>query len=372
MDKPNKIIVIGGGLAGLVSSIRLLRRGFKCLLIEKKTYPFHRVCGEYISNEVKPFLIRENIFPSQLHPASITEFELSSVNGKQTIMPLASGGFGISRYHLDKFLYDVAVKEGLEFASEEALNINFEENRFTVTTNKQSHEADILICAHGKRSKIDKQLNRSFINKRPPFVCVKYHIKYDHPKNRVALHNFENGYCGINAIEEEKFNLCYLSHRDNLKQYRNISEMEEAVLYKNPHLKKIFTEAEFLFSKPEVINEISFETKGPIENHCLMAGDAAGMITPLSGNGMSMAIHAAYLLSETISVDAAEKNFDRMRLEKNYEAKWNKVFKTRLIKGRYMQKLFGNKFLSELSVNLAMYSKPITRMLIRQTHGKAF
>ena len=49
-------VIIGGGLAGLVSSIELARRGFSVIVIERKHYPFHRVCGEYVSNEVRPYL----------------------------------------------------------------------------------------------------------------------------------------------------------------------------------------------------------------------------------------------------------------------------------------------------------------------------
>ncbi|HEX8022508.1 FAD-dependent oxidoreductase, partial [Mucilaginibacter sp.] len=50
------VIVIGGGLAGLFNAILLNRAGLKVTVVEKKTYPMHRVCGEYISNEVIPFL----------------------------------------------------------------------------------------------------------------------------------------------------------------------------------------------------------------------------------------------------------------------------------------------------------------------------
>ncbi|WP_416171529.1 NAD(P)-binding protein [Algoriphagus boritolerans] len=53
-----RIIVVGGGLAGLISSILLARKDRKVLLLEKKIYPFHRVCGEYISNEVLDFFAK--------------------------------------------------------------------------------------------------------------------------------------------------------------------------------------------------------------------------------------------------------------------------------------------------------------------------
>ena len=43
----------------------------------------------------------------------------------------------------------------------------------------------------------------------------------------------------------------------------------------------------------------SFAPKKPVEEHILMSGDAAGLITPLCGNGMAMAIRSAKILSET-------------------------------------------------------------------------
>lgn len=366
------MLIIGGGLAGLVCAIRLLRKGIPCTLVEKKAYPFHRVCGEYISNEVRPFLVRENLFPEEINPAEINEFELSAINGKNVVLPLEMGGFGVSRYYFDKYLLDIALKEGLEIFREEATQIRFDNDSFEITTDRQSHNADILICAHGKRSKIDKSLNRAFIEKRSPYIGVKYHIRVAHPANRVALHNFYKGYCGINAIESGLANLCYLSHRDNLKKFKSIEELEENVLFRNPNIKRIFNEAEFLFDKPEVINEISFETKGPVEQHCLMIGDAAGMITPLNGNGMAMAIHSAYVLSELISNSFKGNDFKREELEYKYSKTWSYLFEQRLRKGRIMQKLFGNAWLSEFTVNLALHSNAIAKTLIRQSHGKEF
>jgi len=50
------VIIIGGGLAGLCNAIHLSKFGKKVLLIEKNEYPKHKVCGEYISNEVLPYL----------------------------------------------------------------------------------------------------------------------------------------------------------------------------------------------------------------------------------------------------------------------------------------------------------------------------
>ena len=50
------VAVVGGGLAGLTLSIQSSKAGFKTILFEKENYPFHKVCGEYISLESLPFL----------------------------------------------------------------------------------------------------------------------------------------------------------------------------------------------------------------------------------------------------------------------------------------------------------------------------
>src|SRR5688500_17416365 len=99
------VIIIGGGLAGLTSANLLSKAGLNVLLVEKKTYPFHKVCGEYVSNETVNFLRKNNLYPSELNPAQITNFILSSPKGKTIETKLDLGGFGISRYLFDDFLY---------------------------------------------------------------------------------------------------------------------------------------------------------------------------------------------------------------------------------------------------------------------------
>jgi flavin-dependent dehydrogenase len=365
-------VIIGGGLAGLISGIQLVKAGIPCLLIEKKSYPLHRVCGEYVSNEVLPFLKKNDLYPEEFSPAQINRFQLSSVTGRKTQMPLDLGGFGISRFTWDNALYQKAKAMGVEFQLNTEVNdINFLGEKFTVTTHEKNFEADLVIGAFGKRSKLDVKLNRMFIKKRSPYAGIKYHIRTEHPANLISLHNFAGGYCGMSNVEDGKTNLCYLTHRDNLRRYGDIATMEAEVLHKNPLLKHIFTDSEFLFKRPEVINEISFEKKTAVQNHILMAGDAAGMITPLCGNGMAMAIHAAKFLSEIV-ISFCNQKISRKEMEKLYESEWKKLFARRVWNGRQVQRLFGNVFVSNVAVNLALYNKPIANMIMRNTHGEIF
>lgn len=367
------VIVIGGGISGLITSIQLAKADISCTVIEKKIYPFHRVCGEYISNETIPFLKSLDIFPTVFNPPDIQRFQLSAVSGKNETLQLDLGGFGISRYTFDNFLFEKAQSLGVQFyLKEEVADVIREEHEFVVHTSKKRLTADVLVGAFGKRSKVDIHMNRDFTQKRSPYVGIKYHIKTDHPDNLIGLHNFAGGYCGISNVENGVTNLCYLTKRDNLKAYKNIREMEENTLLKNPLLKRIFNNAEFLFERPETINEISFETKLPVENHMFMVGDAAGMITPLCGNGMAMAMHSSKILCDLLIKSIKEQKFSLVDLEKNYTTAWSKLFKNRLRFGRQVQKLFGNEWTSNLAVNLAINVRPIANAIMRSTHGNPF
>lgn len=365
-------MIIGGGLAGLVTANCLAQAGISVTVFEKKEYPFHRVCGEYISNETVPFLKSMGVYPQEFHPPSITRLQLTSVNGRVAELPLDLGGFGISRYSFDLFLYQKAKQRGVNFwLNTEVESTAFADEKFEIKTREKKFTSDLVIGAFGKRSKLDKLLKRDFIQKHSPYLGVKYHIRTEHPIDLIALHNFKDGYCGISNIEEGKSNLCYLTHRSNLKQHKDIEVMEQEVLYKNPFLKSIFKNADFLFERPEVINEISFETKSPIENHILMTGDAAGMITPLCGNGMALAIHSAKILSELV-IRFDKEEILRNELETSYSTLWNSHFAKRLWAGRQIQKLFGSEWTSNVAVNLARHAKPFANFLVKQTHGEVF
>jgi flavin-dependent dehydrogenase len=368
----SNIVIIGGGLAGLISSIQLIRAGIPCTVIEKKSYPFHRVCGEYISNEALPFLKTSGLYPKEMILPQIKIFEFSSVSGRACKLPLDLGGFGISRYAFDDFLYRIAKKEGVGFKlNTEATAITFNADGFYIETRFEQFKSDLVIGAFGKRSKIDIQQNRRFIQKRSPYVGVKYHIRSNHPNEVISLHNFSGGYCGVSNVEEGVTNLCYLSRRDNVRQYGDIQQMERAVLCRNPILQNIFNHSSFIFNKPEVINEISFATKSPVENHILMAGDAAGMITPVCGNGMAIAIHSAKILSELV-IQYCTGKINREVLEQHYRLAWSRQFKRRLWFGRNIQHLFGNASFSNAGVNLALYSKPLASLIVSRTHGQSF
>jgi len=371
MKSENNVIIVGGGLAGLTCAIHLLKFGFKVTLIEKNTYPHHKVCGEYISNEVLPYLKWLDADPAQLNPTTITRLSISSATGKTINSSLPLGGFGISRFTLDNFLFEKATQNGCTIITDSVNAIEFKNDRFQIGTTKNGLlNARIVIGAYGKRSSLDQKLERGFIQKKSPWLAVKAHFKGDFPDDLVALHNFKGGYCGISKVENGDINICYLTDYQSFKTHKNISNFQKQVLYKNPHLKEIFENSVPLFDQPLTISQISFEKKEPVFNHVLMIGDTAGLIHPLCGNGMAMAIHSAKICAELTIQFLDGTISSRSILENNYKKEWNRNFKKRLAIGKLLSAIIRKEKLFAPLLNLLIKFPYVLPSIIKNTHGK--
>ena len=376
-DLTYDLAIVGGGLAGLSLSIQMAKAGYKVILFEKEQYPFHRVCGEYISLESWDFLQSLGLDLRSLNVSQIKRLCVSAKNGNSFEQELPLGGFGISRYKLDHSLAQIAKQSGVVLFEQTRVNeINFSDDEFIIQSTKGNFKAKVTAGCFGKRSNLDVKWKRPFVlakkNKLNNYIGVKYHIRYNFPGDLIALHNFKKGYCGISKIENEQYCFCYLTVADNLQNSENdIKKMEQTILSANPHLKKIFDECEMLWKEPVVISQISFDKKNLIEDHVLMIGDAAGMITPLCGNGMSMALHASKIAAGQIQ-EFLKGAISRELMEINYSAQWNKLFSKRLRTGRILQRLFTNQKLTNLLLAFGKAFPAFIRTLVKQTHGRPF
>ncbi|MFK8059894.1 MAG: NAD(P)/FAD-dependent oxidoreductase [Polaribacter sp.] len=365
------IIIIGGGLAGLCNAIHLSKFGKKVLLIEKNEYPKHKVCGEYISNEVLPYLAFLDINPFDFGAVKIDNFQLSTTKNKVISAKLPLGGFGISRYQLDFILSEKAKENRVVILQDSVINIDFKNDVFTIKTKEnQSFTSKVCIGAFGKRSLLDVKMNRNFIQKKSPYLGVKIHVKGEFPENLVALHNFKGGYCGVSKVENNAINLCYITNFSSFKKYKNIDDFQENVVFKNTFLKEIFQSSTAIWEQPLSISQISFETKKPVENHIIMCGDSAGMIHPLCGNGMSMAIQSAQIASKLILNYLNGEIATRSELEKQYIRNWNKEFSLRLKAGHFIAMLFRKDKIAAVLLQILKKLPFLLPIIIKFTHGK--
>lgn len=365
-----EVTIIGGGLAGLTSAVHLSKKGLSVLLIEKNAYPKHKVCGEYISNEVLPYLNALGFNPFDFGATQIDHLTLSTSKNSSINTPLPLGGFGISRYCLGWELSKIAKQNGVKMLQDKVIDVHFKNKQFTVSTQQdQQFSSELVIGAFGKRSNLDIKMKRDFTQKKTPFLGIKAHYKGNFPKDLVGLHNFEGGYCGVSKVEEDLINVCYITDYKSFKKHKDIAVFQDKVLRKNKFLKEVFDSAEMVFEHPLTISQVSFSSKPLVENHILMCGDSAGMIHPLAGNGMSMAIRAAQILSIKILHYKTGTIKSRTELEKQYTQAWNKAFRKRLQSGHIIAKIFRLGFISEIIMLLLKCFPFILSHIIKRTHG---
>lgn len=371
------LCVIGGGLAGLALSIQMADAGFRTALFEKETYPFHRVCGEYISMESYPFLQRLGLDLDGMALPRIRRLHVTAPDGTLLRQELGLGGFGVSRYRLDEALAKLATGKGVRLMTGTRVEDAFyEEDSFRLVTSAGVFRARAAAGCFGKRSNLDVRWKRPFTLSKPGplhnLIGVKYHVVHDMPSDLIALHNFSDGYCGISAVEDGMYCLCYLTTAENLRRSGNgIREMEERVLMRNSFLADIFRNARFLREQPVTVSQVGFQRKGAVAGHILNVGDSAGMITPLCGNGMSMAMHGSLLAAGRLT-DFLEGRTDRREMETGYASDWSKAFDLRLKAGRSLHAVFGKDRLTGWALRALRQMPSVTEKLIGLTHGKPF
>lgn len=368
------VIVIGGGLAGLSLSIDLSQRGHKVAVIEKGSYPRHKVCGEYISMESYRYLSAICPAIKELDLPEIKKFRLTSTSKNEFTTDLGMGGFGISRFLLEDLLYKQALELNVTFMLDtKATTINYDQDRklYAVQTKSQILNASVVCNSSGRRSNLEMS-ERGQKDQKANYVGVKYHVRLKRDPEQIEIHNFPGGYCGISNIEEDRACLCYIVNAKELAAAnKSIPELERKILSQNKNLYKIFTEAEFLFKEPVTISGINFLIKEPINKTTFFLGDSAGSIAPVTGNGMSMALRSAYVLANNLDLLLKGK-WTRAESEKEYSAFWNKEFSNRIVLSRYFQRLSEYPSLTKMTIGIFNVFPPLAKGIINLTHGKYF
>jgi len=365
-----EVHIVGGGLSGLITALHLLKNGFEVTIYERSPYPKHKVCGEYISNEVLPYLKSLGIDPQGHGAVILKKLQCSSAKGRGVVVDLPLGGFGLSRYTLDHIIYKEVLLAGGKVLKEQVENILFYDHTFEIKTySGKTFKADIVVGAYGKRANLDITLSRKFIQQKSPWMAVKSHYKADFQSDLVGLHNFDGGYCGISNVEHGLVNVCYLAQLNSFQQYKDLTIYQEQVLRKNKYLNDFFKNAISAFEKPLTISQISFDRKERVANHILMCGDSASLIHPLCGNGMAMAIMGARILSTCI-IKNRQNRGTRQELENAYTHQWENEFRARLQWGRGLQRILIKPMAANLGIATMQHTPRLFKKLIEQTHGK--
>jgi flavin-dependent dehydrogenase len=136
-----------------------------------------------------------------------------------------------------------------------------------------------------------------------------------------------------------------------------------------PALNRRLEGAQLVYSRWMAIAQVPFEPKESILRDVLLAGDASGLIAPLAGDGISMALEAGWLAGD-LSSRFLSGQWQAVELRREYMKEWRKRFAFRLALGRMLQPLLLEPASAEKIFRLLAASPAFGQTLIRWTRGK--
>jgi len=365
-------IVIGGGLAGCSAARQLAQRGYSVCLLEQTTYPRHKLCGEFLSPESQASFRRLGVLATvaEAGAQSINRVRLSDASGRSTEHALPDTAWGLSRYRLDALLFRTACAAGAEGRPDtRATDVRGTLDRgFVVKTTAGPVRGDIVLGAYGRRSRLDRTFGRPFLETASPYVAFKAHFEGPSVPASIEVHSAPGGYCGVSPIEARKANVCWIGRVDTLKSAGGTAESMLSVLRENPALNARLRGLTRISDRFEAVSQVPLMSKAQIVDDVCMIGDAAGMIAPLCGDGMAMALEAADLIVP-LAAGLIDDRLPPDVFRDRYQCAWQKTFDRRMQMGRWIHAAAFRPGAAAVLVQACRLLPPIARWLIRTTRG---
>jgi flavin-dependent dehydrogenase len=303
------VIIVGKGIAGLVLSFFLKKKGIRHLVLDRK-------------NMAKHFALAETLPPSAM--PLLQSLDLIKIFEKNAIQKTYGyhSMWGNTRIQNNNFFSQLSYKNGLKINKkaiiddleqlcnedvmgyEKMLNMIISKDEVTIEVEnnhqKEIINAKMIIDATGRNRAILKKLNIP-IQLHDNLICFSCHLpRVKHPKLTydIFVESFEDGWGIVSALDEETNILSVFTNKENLIQLR-LKDYKgwQSVLSKTIVLK------DFLAKQAEV-KIVGSDANCSIANclsgeNWMAVGDAALSFDPLSSYGIANAI---YTVKEALSV----------------------------------------------------------------------
>src|SRR5207247_2889174 len=254
----------------------------------------------------------------------------------------------VSRLFLDDALHRRAVAAGAVAITSPATAVA----RDRVSTEAGSVTARVVVGAWGRWGRFDQQLGRKFVRDRSHRnFGFKRHYRGE-LSDIIELYSFGRGYLGVSPLEGGLTNICGLVHASRIAHLKGRWDaFIENIRAEEPRLEAMYARHEpaqegFLSSEPVI-----FRGRSAVVDGIFMIGDASGVIDPLTGNGMAMAMQSALVAAPFIA--RALANGHRRRVEDEYRQEHRAFFGPRVAWSRRVAFLLSRPALLETSLSLA-------------------
>lgn len=329
------VAVIGAGPAGSTAAALFARAGHHVLLVDRDSFPREKVCGEFLSWDALPLLDVLGLLET-LDDLGCPRIDRGRIAGARRFaeFPLPGIARGVSRFTLDALLASAAQKAGCELLEGHTVtSVESSGDSYRLELRRRSEEEDAVVVARrvfgawGRWGRLDQQLARSFIRATRRHFGFRLHARaagYDRPSNVIELHSFDGGYLGVASVEGDLTNVCGLVSAERLRPRRDRwTALERELREERASLQELFDKhspaGEYISSDPVIFGGKEHSMIG-----IPFIGDTSGMIDPLTGNGMAMAIQSGALAFRS----ALRGESDR------WDERWSEWFAPRLVWSR--------------------------------------
>ncbi|MUG69755.1 NAD(P)/FAD-dependent oxidoreductase [Paenibacillus validus] len=373
-DRIRDVAVVGAGIAGSSLAKALADRGWDTVLIDRQRFPRHKVCGEFLSPESRQMLnafgLRSHV--EALDPSLINRTRLIFNQGDAIDIPLPGTSLGVSRHSLDPALHHAALGAGVQVQTAAAVKSVYPHDRgYSLETIQAegsiTYQARAVIAAWGANRRAGLPGYRSAGSTRHSYIGVKSHYRGIDMEQVVELYFFPGGYLGISPIEGGLVNVAALLKRQASRSADpTIVGMIDAAARANPKLYLKLKQAVPVPGTQAAVAPVNLNRKPVAWDLIPHVGDAAVMLPPLCGDGMSMALRSARLCTP-LADRYLRGEISLSRWEREYTQSIHREFKRPLRWGRRLQWLFDAPVLPRLLPGLAQLLPELASGLVRAT-----
>jgi len=350
MKNDYDVIIVGAGPAGSSSAKILADKGYKVAIIEKEKLPRHKHCGGCVSIRCSDALKRLNVniedIPNQKYQGFIINYK--NIIAKSDMNEVM--GWGIYREEFDYIITKSALNAGATIINSKVKGYNEIDDKIQVYTDDETFETKILFAADGINSTIRKNLGIVY-DKDKLGICLEAEVKTTKEKieeyeNRVNLDlsYLNKGY--VWAFPKKFGDTINVG----IGCYLETSKKSEIDIKK---ILRQFVKDRGISDKIDNIHGALIPFGGTVDcfgkNNIILLGDAAGLVSPMSGEGIPYAIDSGILAAES----AIEFLENQTHLVESYTKKISYLSDEINNYGISLQKrLFGNDFKRKLMVKM--------------------
>jgi menaquinone-9 beta-reductase len=311
----SRVIVVGGGPSGAALATLLARAGRDVTLLERDSGPADKVCGEFLSGEACDYLDALGVDPEALGAVPIERVRLCGDRAPvESALPFRAKS--LTRRVLDEALLQSAERAGANVRrGVKVRRIAREPGGWSLT----SSHGEQLVASHvflavGKHDVSTQKRGRGLQNE---LVAFKTYWELDDPERRkldthVELIPFQGGYAGLQPVENGRANLCLVVEKAQLARVgNNWPSLLESLQCESAHLTRRLHKATPCLAKPLALSAIPYGYVCHGSDGLWRLGDQAAVIPSFSGDGMSIALHSAFLAAKVYLEGGSPETFQR-------------------------------------------------------------